>query len=696
MLHWNFSQFGRHSWSGTTLGLAALLGLLALIVVPIPRPLVDVGLVLSLGLGLLILGAALRARHPLELTTFPALVLVATLLRIGLNVATTRWILSTGDAGSVVQAFGQFAAGGDFFVGIAVWIVVTILLVVVVAKGSERVAEVAARFSLDGMPGRQMAVDADMRAGVVSFDEARRRRADLQREARLYGAMDGALKFVKGDTMASIAITCANLIVGMALGVSRDGLSAMEALYHYGVVSIGDGLCSQVPSLLTAVAAGIMVTRVPGESDDRHSLLDTLRTELVDRGGRWLEVGAGLVVLGLLPGMPFLPFLGAAVGCLGVYWLKNPIFQRVSDHENLNMDDSMLVRETLGKTGPRLLTVSDETEVVLELGRSLSDILTIDGGSALAAELTLAALLLGERRGVRDVQVGVSLNVSSLRSNEGRILVVGEEYGRFRLDVHCRWFLGKLPDGVGEASVEDESEHPLSGLAMYGISSELVAGDALENEMSLARRVAVAVVGAMWVGAPRLVRLARVHGWLQALETRHPGVVDAVIPSRLSVAGLTRVLKELVASRYPIRDLADILDALSRGSEGALDVDAAVVHAREASAGRLLAGCLRRGILMVWVFPPELVGRLDRQLMSGEFFPRPWLDALAQVEVPRVGHVVLLVPRDGRRLVEELVRMANLRAFVVAMEEVPVHYETVVVGRVALVEAPALASDREG
>lgn len=662
--------------------LVGLLALLALMVVPVPRPLVDFGLVLSLGLGLLILGAALRAKHPLELTSFPSLVLVATLLRIGLNVATTRWILSTGDAGTVVRAFGEFAAGGDFFVGFAVWIVITILLVVVVAKGSERVAEVAARFSLDGMPGRQMAVDADMRAGVITFDEARARRGDLQREARLYGAMDGALKFVKGDTMAGIAITVANLIVGMALGVSRDGLSGAEAMAHYGLMCIGDGLSSQIPSLLTAVAAGIMVTRVPGDRADGQSLMQNLRQELVDGSSRWRDVSLGLALLGALPGLPTLPFLSlsAILGAFAYY--QHHKSKRLSEDQTSLHQDGAIVGPALQRSVPTLLAASDDTPVVLELGAELASTLVEDGGAALAAELQLVALLLGERRGIRGIQIGVVLNAASLRSDEARVLVLGDEFTRFRAPRGIRWWIGEV-EVASEDHVFEVWTHPLSGAKVSGYdAAALQEGAVLEGELTLARRVAVGVVGAMWEGAERMVRVSSVHQWLQEIDARHPGIVDAVIPEKLSVAGLSRVLREMVRSSFPIRDLVDILDALARASGDAMEHDTALAIARGAAAGRLLSGQLRRGVLIVWVFPAELVARLDDALLRGGFDAPTWVTCLRCVELPVAGMATLLVPRQGRRLVEELVRMSGRKILVVAMEEVPSHYETLVLGHV--------------
>lgn len=681
--------------SSTTATLGALLMILALLVVPIPRPLVDIGLVLSLGCGLLLLSSTLRARHPLDFTTFPALVLIATLLRLGLNVATTRWILSTGDAGAVVRAFGDFAAAGDPLVGAAVFIVITILLVVVVSKGAERVAEVAARFSLDGMPGRQMAIDADMRAGVVTFEQARERRSNLQREARLYGSMDGAMKFVRGDTIAGIAITCINLILGVVLGVTRDGLSAGDAFSHYGILTIGDGLCSQVPSLLTAVASGLMVTRVPNEGAEASELAHSLREELLRGRGRWWEVGGGLVLLGLLPGLPLVPFAVLAGVCGAIGFVLGSDEAAAGETSN-NLDEGYALQHAVREERPSLLPAAADSEVILEIGADVSRWLSTDQGAALAAELQLVTYLLHDRRGIRQQAIATRLNASSVGRDQVRVLMAGRELRRTRLRNDLVW---GFASAFGSRAIEPTESwiHPLSGVDVWGVPSDAGPAERLQR-IELPRRVAMEVIGAVWQHASGLLSVSKVQTWLESMDTGHPGLVDALIPERMSLSGLTACLREVLASGFHLREFATALDAVACCPGGSLlSHDEAVARMREALAGSVLTGFLSGGLLFTWVFPGALMETLDEELEQGVFDITRWVGGLRALDLGRPRRGVLVVPREGRKMIEELVRNADVSLFVIAMEEVPSYVETVVLGHVLVAppHAPTLAPPPE-
>ncbi|HVU01224.1 MAG TPA: flagellar biosynthesis protein FlhA [Polyangiaceae bacterium] len=292
-----------------------VVAVVALLVVPLPTPLLDVLLATNLAVSVAILLVTLYVGSALELASFPTVLLVTTLVRVALNVSTTRLILLRADAGEVISAFGSFVVGGNFAVGAVVFAILTLVQFVVVAKGSERVAEVGARFSLDALPGKQLAIDAELRAGSLDAEGARRRRRALDRESQFYGAMDGASRFVKGDVVASVLIALVNLIGGVAIGVGQRGLSFGAALRAYGLLTIGDGLVTQIPALLLATAAGLLVTRV--ESDGPRTALGSELARQLFSAPRALVVASGLVlVLALVPGLPALPFLaiGAALG----------------------------------------------------------------------------------------------------------------------------------------------------------------------------------------------------------------------------------------------------------------------------------------------------------------------------------------------------------------------------------------------
>ena len=294
------------------LALAAM-AVVAMLVVPLPTAVLDLLLSLNLAVGAVLLLVSLYVRSASALTALPSILLLTTLLRLSLNVSSTRLILLQADAGRVIDAFGDFVVQGNFVVGAVVFLVLTLVQFIVIARGSERVAEVAARFSLDSMPGRQMAIDADMRAGAIDLETARRQRADLHRESRFHGAMDGAMKFVKGDAIASIVITVINIVGGLVVGVGQRSMGFGEAAEVYTLLTIGDGLVSQIPALLIATGAGIVVTRVAGDSEH---LAGDIATQILAHP-RALGFAAGLLaLLSLVPGLPLVPFLALAL-CLG-------------------------------------------------------------------------------------------------------------------------------------------------------------------------------------------------------------------------------------------------------------------------------------------------------------------------------------------------------------------------------------------
>jgi type III secretory pathway component EscV len=306
--------FGRRADVVLALLVVATVGMM---VVPLPTPLIDLCIALNLGLGVLLLATALYLRDTLSFAAFPTLLLLGTLYRLALNVSSTRLILLQADAGRVIEAFGSFVVRGDYIVGAMVFALLTLVQFIVIARGAERVAEVGARFSLDALPGKQLAIDADLRSGSLSVEGARAQRKTLERESQLYGAMDGAMKFVKGDAIAGIVITLVNVIGGVTIGVVSRGLDLSESLKLYGLLTIGDGIVTQIPALLAATSAGLVVTRV-ASADGEGSLGRDIATQLFG-DARVLAVGALLLVLiALVPGMPSPPFLLAAALCAGL------------------------------------------------------------------------------------------------------------------------------------------------------------------------------------------------------------------------------------------------------------------------------------------------------------------------------------------------------------------------------------------
>jgi type III secretion protein V len=322
------SNAARRSASIASIAIAALVvAVVAMLIVPLPRPLLDGLLTLNIAIAVALLMAALFSPSPLSFGSFPTLLVVTTLFRVGLEVSTTRLILADADAGSVVAAFGSSVVSGSLVVGIVVFAVITIVQLIVVSRGAERVAEVSARFALDAMPGKQMAIDAELRSGALDADSARKRRADLERESQLYGSMDGAMRFVKGDAIAAIIIVVINLVGGLVIGIGQRGMSARAAIETYSLLSIGAGLVAQIPSLLVAVASGLLVTRVASTGD--RPLGEDLGGQLAGSPRALVGVALLLIALGVVPGLPHIPFLVlgllAAITAALVYSRRKPV-----------------------------------------------------------------------------------------------------------------------------------------------------------------------------------------------------------------------------------------------------------------------------------------------------------------------------------------------------------------------------------
>jgi type III secretory pathway component EscV len=309
----------------------AIMGVLASLILPLPPVVIDFLLVGNIVLALVLLISTLYISNPLKLSSLPGILLLTTLYRLSLNVSTTRLILGHGDAGSVIEAFGSVVISGNIVVGAVVFLMITLIQFIVIAKGSERVAEVSARFTLDALPGKQMSIDADVRAGLIDFEEAGRKRRDLQTESRFYGALDGAMKFIKGDAIAGIVITLVNVVGGFAIGILINHLDFATALNKYTLLTIGDGLLSQIPALLNSLAAGMVVTRVSRGDDE------SLAVEVLSQIGQLkkvkLLIGTAAVLLGLMPGMPFLPFLSLALLLLLSGLLSGPDRQKDGNSE---------------------------------------------------------------------------------------------------------------------------------------------------------------------------------------------------------------------------------------------------------------------------------------------------------------------------------------------------------------------------
>ncbi len=367
--------------------------IVALVVLPVPAWLLDMMLTVSISAGMLLLLVSMDAKSPLRFSSYPSLLLLVTLFRLGLNVASTRLILLHGSAGQVISSFGNFVVGGEVLVGLVIFMVITVVQFLVVAKGAERVAEVAARFTLDAMPGKQLAIDSELRAGHITPEEARRRREILEKESRFYGAMDGAMKFVKGDAIAALVIAAVNIAGGIAMGLLRMDMSLGEALSTYTVLAVGDGLVSQIPSLLSALSAGVLVTRVAGQ--DSPSMGHTILQELISSWRPFMVASLILGTAALVPGMPGPAFGGGAVAlALAGWWVRS---REVHRHGAVKDKSSGGGAQGTSTDEQSLSPVSDISIVV---GTDAAHLLTGAGSEIMERDLPATVTLVSQRLGL--------------------------------------------------------------------------------------------------------------------------------------------------------------------------------------------------------------------------------------------------------------------------------------------------------
>ncbi len=532
--------------------------LLAVLVVPLPPLLLDMGLALSITMAVLILMVSLFLERPLDFTSFPQILLLTTLLRLALNVATTRIILTHGhegqqSAGHVVQAFGGFLMGGDVIVGLIVFAILLVINFMVITKGSGRIAEVAARFSLDAMPGKQMAIDADLSAGLIDENAARKRRSELEQESAFHGAMDGAAKFVRGDAIAGLIITFINLLGGLAIGIGRHGLAFGDAATTFTALTVGDGLVSQIPALLVSVAAGIVVTKGNSEGTVDKAMLRQL-------GGGWkpLALAAGAAaVMALLPGMPLLPFLALAGGAAAAAWHKRKA-ERLVTHAPPPPPPE-----------PGEPPISDTLRMDLlrlELGYGL---LSLAAGDAPKLTEQIKALRRSMAQEMGFVLPSVRIQDNMELAPDTYVLRVKEiEAGRGTL--RPTRLLAIDPSGTPPQMAGERTTEPTFGLPALWVD------EALRDEALARGCTVVDCPGVVATHLTELVRenmaellsFAETQKLLDELGKEQQKLVADLVPQQVSLGGLQRLLQCLLAERVSIRDLPTILEGVQEAAAG--------------------------------------------------------------------------------------------------------------------------------
>ncbi|RLV56724.1 flagellar biosynthesis protein FlhA [Aeromicrobium phragmitis] len=624
--------------------------IVVMLVVPLPTVILDLLIALNITGALLVLLVAMFVRRPLDFAAFPAVLLVLTLFRLALNVSATRLVLLDGYAGKVIDTFGHFVVGGSLIVGLIVFLILLVIQFVVITNGAGRVAEVGARFTLDAMPGKQMAIDADLNSGLIDEDEARRRRAEVHAEADFYGAMDGASKFVKGDAIAAIIITVVNLIGGFAIGVAQKGMSFGEAVETYSLLTVGDGLVSQIPALLLSVATGLVVTRSTADEDMGT---DIMRQITANRTPLQVAGGAALALC-LIPGLPKLPFIIAG----GAMLLASTRVPSSGQDEDLP-DESTAALPPAADTPESLIEDVRVDPLGLELSADLVDLVdATSGGDLLVRVKGLRRKIAGEI-GIVVPPVRTRDNVE-LPPQTYAIRLFGVEVARGQAPPGTVLAIGDhLDDLPGTAGRE-----PVFGLDAKWVPIQLAAQAELAGATVVDRASVITTHLSEIVTrhAARLLDRQDVQVLTDVVKRTHPVVIEE-LTGQLSLGEVQRVLQGLLQEKVAIRDLVRIFEAMSLRARDTKDTDA-LVEACRAELGMAIAHPYAvGGVLEAITFDPLLEQRMleaSRQAESGTVIA---LDPdLLQRVFAELGQVVSAVENRGARPV--LVCAPQVRAAV--------------------------------
>ncbi|MEM6858506.1 MAG: flagellar biosynthesis protein FlhA [Pseudomonadota bacterium] len=686
-----------------------IFALFALMVLPIPTLMLDIFFVLNIAIAVAVLMVALNVHTPLDFSSFPSVLLFATLLRLALNVASTRVVLVSGHeggaaAGEIIEAFGEFLVGGNFAVGLFVFTILLIINMIVITKGAGRVSEVSARFVLDALPGKQMAIDADIAAGLITAEEARERRSQVTIEADFYGSMDGASKFVKGDAIAALLILGVNVIAGLALGMISHGLSAAEAGEQYITLAVGDALVAQVPALLLSIAAAAIVTRV----SDKRDLTGQIGGQFADTR-TWLPVSVILLAIGLVPAMPQIIFLPAATIAGGIWWTlrqraAKPVAKVEAEPQEEKSPDQI-----------DLADVCDQTLVTIELGYSLIHLVDADAGSPLLTRITGIRKQLSRELGFVLPQFRIRDSLDA-RAQDYAVLLGGVTIARG--DVRP----GKLlAIDIGDV----RAAPPYTSLGLAGEVTRDPSFDCPALWIDPAARDHAVAEGFMAVDpstviathanqallgqADDLLGPEEVRELIDALKDSAPALIEAVHPDPLSLAALTRIFRALIADGIGLAHPQPLLTSLAIALQRTQEFDALIDAVRADLGARLVARICPPGEALKVI---TLDANLESAILGGMSDPatgQPLIEPdcaamivsrvqaiIAEVNAP----VALIVQPPARRALARLLMQRASRCAVLSINELPATQSVEVVGLIGNemtpVTTPTLSAPKGG
>lgn len=590
-----------------------VVAIIGMIIIPMPPTVLDILLVINISLGITILVLTLFTRNVLEFSTFPTLLLITTMLRLALNISSTRLILSQGYAGEVIDAFATFVTGNNYIVGAVIFVIITIVQMVVVTNGASRVSEVSARFTLDAMPGKQMAIDADLNSGLITEDQAKKRRKDLQREADLYGSMDGASKFVKGDAIAGIVITIINLLGGVIIFSLSEGLGVLEALDRFGKLTIGDGLVSQIPALLISVASGILVTR----SDDGNSFGTALMTELLGFSQVTLIVSVVLVAISIVPAFPTIPFLaiGLLMGVVSYLMIENDKTEKevAMQQENIAMVEHK-------KLETEEVTTYQVEPISLEIGYGLISLVDEGNDDNLINHITSIRRQCVSEFGIIVNPIRIRDNLQ-LEPNAYQIKIKGNKVacGEIYTDKYL-----VIDPGVEEFELEGiATKEPSFGLDALWINEEqkekadLLGYTIVDPVVVLVTHLKEIIK----INSPELLGRQEVQQLLAGIKDKYNVVIDELIPDIMTLGEVQKVLQNLLNENVPIYDLVTILESLADNGTTIKDTEVLTEQVRHALKRTVVKNYLNHEekLLVVTIHPEleDLIGSNMQKTMSG-------------------------------------------------------------------------------
>lgn len=577
----------------------AIIAIIIIIIIPVPLIMLDALLSVNIALALLILLISMYTKDALQFSIFPSLLLITTLFRLSLNISTTRYILSDGYAGQVIEAFGNFVVRGNIFVGLVIFLIIVLINFMVITKGAERVAEVAARFTLDAMPGKQMAIDADLNSGLITEIEAKQRRKDVQSYSDFYGAMDGATKFVKGDAIAGIIITIINITAGIATGVVLRGLPAGEAAGLYVLLTVGDGLVSQIPTLLISTATGLIVTRAASESNLGGDLLGQLfgSNPII-----MFIVGGFLLMLGLATPLPVLPYVMLAGMFFFIGFTMKNASQKSMEEEQEIADIEEVEEIKKPENVMNLLKVED---IELEFGYGVIPLADVSQGGDLLDRIVMIRRQLALELGVVVPMVRLRDNIQ-LNPNEYIIKIKGVEVSRAELLFD---HLMAMNPGMADDSLKGiDTREPAFGLPAKWI---------LEQDREKAEILGYTVVDPPSVISTHLTEVIKsnsskllsrqdVKALVDNIREDNPALIDELIPNQLSIGEVQKVLSNLLDEGISIRDMETILETLADYSVTTRDIDMLTEYARQSLSRYITKKFADQGELKVITLDSQL------------------------------------------------------------------------------------------